>query len=88
MTAKPKILNIPEVGRGSFHVYCGDLQRDGLQLCKKRVSKNHCIGVSKNGVVIVVVLYKKKVSKNWVSKERVVIAIQLGGHGKWPPASR
>ena len=41
MTAKPKILNIPEVGRGSFHVYCGDLQRDGLQLCKKRVSKNH-----------------------------------------------
>ena len=35
MTAKPKILNIPEVGRGSFHVYCGDLQRDGLQLYKK-----------------------------------------------------
>ena len=41
MTAKPKILNTPEVGRGSLHVYCGDLQRDSLQLCKKRVSKNH-----------------------------------------------
>ena len=37
MTAKPKILNTPEVGRGSLHVYCGDLQRDGLQLCKKRM---------------------------------------------------
>ena len=80
LTANPKILNIPEVGRGSFHVYCGDLQRDCLQLCKKRVSKNR--------VVIVVVLYKKRVSKNGVSKERVVIAIQLGARGKWLPASR
>ena len=83
LTANPKILNIPEVGRGSFHVYCGDLQRDGLQLYKKKMRF-----ISKERVVIVVVLYKKRVSKNGVSKERVVIAIQLGARGKWLPASR
>ena len=44
--------------------------------------------ISKERVVIVVVLYKKRVSKNGVSKERVVIAIQLGARGKWLPASR